>query len=154
MKQALKFDTVFVLMMSSAVCLQGAIGNAPTTPQEVRIDAGNIAHYSLPPTPVEKLASALRGDKTSPRFRVTWYSFLSSSNINYTAVYDRRKRDLKFYSAGLLFEKKVRSHYHYTGVTDRTIYRLANQSAQSDARPNDSFFSQLQRYGCKRYRLP
>lgn len=121
----------------------------------VHIKVKNIFLLRPQQAPMPKLAMALKQYKTSSKFRVTWHSFASSMNIGVTAIYNRRTNTLKYYSSGSFFEKRVREHYLYTNVTDKVIFKIASKHQKAEESvPDDAFFSELSKYGCKRKRLP
>lgn len=154
MKGIQKFDMITLLLVVSIATSLPRVSSAQARSTEVRIKAGNIVHYSLPTMPLERLASALKHDSRSPTFRLTWYTFLSSLDITYIVLYNRKSKTLKFHSSGLLFGKNMKEHYLYNNVTDSAIHKLAKRHRRTKDRPNDSFFSELRRFGCSRRRLP
>jgi hypothetical protein len=106
--------------------------------------------------PLEELAKALKRDKTSRRFRVTWGSSGTLIWGETTALYDRRAHTVRCYwyvqvqGAGEPEEMNSRGVYLYRGVSDRTLIKLAAKNQQASSSNHMAFFDELTLFGCQR----
>lgn len=114
-----------------------------------------------PNAPVQKLSDALKKDKKSVQFRVSWSDFSSMDSSKATVLYDRKAHSLKTYvsssqrisDAPEKYESKQES-YLYRGVNDEMIHRLAFKNRNTTQYSGgEVFFSQLAQLGAKRKRL-
>jgi len=125
--------------------------------REVQVKVGCVNNRAISNAPLEMLASAIHRDKTSRRFRVSWYFFTSVRTIDMTALYDRRRRTVKYVSVEVAnpemsMRRVRRQRCLYRGVTDVMLFRLAARN-RGAVMGIDGFFSQLPSVGARRHTL-
>ncbi len=157
---AWKIQAVLILGIVALVLFAAAQQKTPKQNQkaqakEVQLGAGDT--FSGPARPVVVLAEALRKDKKSTRFRVTWGTIVLSFNSTSTVLYDRVEHTIKLYSFGGDEMGGYVDHYLYTKVTDDIIFSIADKYKDEDvadpATGPGSFFGELANHGCKSYKL-
>ena len=112
--------------------------------------------------PIAVLASALQRNRTARFFRVSWDATWGGWGSSQTALYDRRRKTVKFFSiGGEQGNVVVRQHYLFTGVTEAALEHQANDLAAVTKRlhsiqsgSSDAFFEDLPKYGAVRHTYP
>jgi hypothetical protein len=101
--------------------------------------------------PVVLLARALEKDTTSNRFRLSWDFVIAGDVASSTALYDRQRHTLKFYSMHQeITGYKYITNYLYSKVTDDAIQQLAAKyRIDEDTITDTSFIQNLTEFGCQ-----
>jgi hypothetical protein len=122
---------------------------APDDPSIVQVkSAVGIGSSGVP---LLRLAQALEKDTTSRLFRLTWSFMIAGDGATSTALYDRQKGTLKFYSVHEeITGYKYRRSYLYSKVTDDSIEKLAAKYGSDEETITDtSFIEHLTEFGCE-----
>lgn len=142
---------ILTLLLNSALCL----ARPPVRYLQVgeRVAVG-------PNAPVQTLANALKKDKKSVQFRVSWHDFLPGASCTATVLYDRKAHSLKthIFSSAQISEAPDRyeikdESFIYRGVNDAMIHRLAFKNRNSTEWSGGEVFFLSSQLGAKRKRL-
>lgn len=135
----------------------GSFAKSQSNERTIQVYVGTLLGANQP---YEALVSALLRDKKSQLFRISWDSNASNSRNGMTALYNRRRRTLKYYSVDhSLIDDEIgkyrhtREHTLYRGVIDSILQRLAFKNRKATQSDNSSFFAQLPQFGCQKRRL-
>lgn len=116
--------------------------------KQVIIDAGRL--YPLPSfDPFGQMVAALKRDRKTPRFYITWYSGTGINPIYWDIMYSRPKHRLLYRCEDDEDGHHQVNSLYYSGVTDAVLERAFN--VQHDA---DRAMKRLDKYGCKRLKSP
>jgi hypothetical protein len=89
---------------------------------EVQVQVGSIP-YDFPRVPSQALSAALKADRKSNLFRLSWRVERARNNFRSTVLYNRRRRTLKYFHSDLRWSRK--SSVQLKRVSDSTIHKLA-----------------------------
>ena len=111
--------------------------------------------------PVKRLSVALSKYPKVRFFRIIWWKSLVNTSTSYTCLYDRRNKNLTFYSwyshSDMGLDKPItgRTHCRFSAVQDFMIHKIAKRHFNKFAETSDdmSFLSELTGFKCKRKNL-
>lgn len=144
-------------MLFIAICLPVAV-QVVESPL-ITINCGNTFNVtgSKIPAPLLSLAHALRANRGAHQFRVIWSVSAPNTPDSCTAFYDRHAKVLRFFSkeeVGGLGNENIPAQYtrwRLKNVSEVMILRLSRLHQQNTEGADDSFFSELTRFGAKRF---
>ncbi|MBV9865697.1 MAG: hypothetical protein JO316_10125 [Abitibacteriaceae bacterium] len=149
---------LFIMMLiTEATIAFSAYGQDESKVVQLGSNCPNFAYVDQ--NPFVTFAAALRKDKTSPKFRVSWYGYLGSGWQRGTMLYDRKARSLKYFDTGGSGEKGeyfYLKHYMFTGIKDGTFFNLVrsynNQKHITELLPQ-TFLDVLSKRGHRKYKI-
>ena len=115
----------------------------------VQLKAGQITVSQQDPLRV--LCEALKQDKESLKFRVSWSVSALSLRLCVTAIYDREAKTVTFYEAGADDSGPIYSHLLFTNVTDDILFTALEKYGRNSPHAG---FRTLPKYGCGQQKLP
>ncbi len=111
------------------------------------------ASWDAPGYALHSFVAALKTYPRARRVRMSWYLQLPMNHANTTVLYDRRQRNVAFFSQGDGDLGAWRDHVLFTGVPEAVFVKLAEAHREDASETSWASFDDLPLYGCRRHDL-
>lgn len=148
-----------VFCLIATIFLTPFVARAKEIPAVVELGSECPNWRRVDENPFVTFASALKKDRKSTLFRVTWYGSLLSGWESGTLLYNRKTKLLKYFERGGIGEEGeyfYQKHYVFYGIREATFFGLVgtynNRKRISELLP-DSFLGVLSNRGYRKRRI-
>ena len=107
-------------------------------------------YWDTPGYAMHTFNAALKAYPQARRIRVSWHMLEATTSVDSTAVYDRRRRAVSFYSESSGDLGTSRDHVRYASVPEAVFVKLADAHRDDRDETSGGGFKDLPNYGCRK----